>query len=125
MHYVYVLQSETDQGLYIGYTADLRRRLKQHQAGESRSTSRRRPWGLIYYEAYVDELDARGREKFLKAVLAGAFSRNNAAITLGIVPSATFHRILRAVWSAAQVMLPLRYRESRPAQPVYAILPFW
>ncbi|MBI2513898.1 MAG: GIY-YIG nuclease family protein [Opitutae bacterium] len=33
MYYVYVLQSQTDDGLYIGYSSDLRRRLAQHQAG--------------------------------------------------------------------------------------------
>lgn len=67
MHYVYILQSESDDGLYIGYTANLRRRLAQHQAGEALSTSYRGPWALIYYEAYADELDARGREEFLKS----------------------------------------------------------
>ncbi len=67
MYYVYVLQSESDHGLYIGYTANLRRRLKQHQAGEAFATSYRRPWRLIYYEAYREVLDAQGREEFLKS----------------------------------------------------------
>lgn len=67
MHYVYVLQSVSDYGLYIGYTANLRRRLTQHQAGESLATSYRGPWRLIYYEAYLEESDARGREEFLKS----------------------------------------------------------
>ena len=31
MHYVYVLQSETDAGLYIGYRANLRRRLAAYR----------------------------------------------------------------------------------------------
>ena len=67
MCYVYVLQSEKDRGLYIGFTADLRRRLAEHQQGGSISTKSRRPWRLIYYEAYLDKLDAEGREKFLKS----------------------------------------------------------
>ncbi|HQF39045.1 MAG TPA: GIY-YIG nuclease family protein [Opitutaceae bacterium] len=33
MFYVYVLHSESDAGLYIGFSADLRRRLREHQAG--------------------------------------------------------------------------------------------
>ncbi len=33
MHYTYVLQSDSDHGLYIGYTANLRRRLSEHQGG--------------------------------------------------------------------------------------------
>ena len=67
MFYVYVLQSETDDGLYIGFTSDLRRRMKEHQAGKSFATSYRRPWRLIYYEAYLEEEDALGREKYLKS----------------------------------------------------------
>jgi len=67
MYYVYVLQSEKDRGLYIGFTADLRRRLTEHQQGVSISTKSRRPWRLIYYEAYLEKWDAEGREKFLKS----------------------------------------------------------
>lgn len=48
MFYVYVLQSETDDGFYIGFTADLRRRIQEHQAGKSFATSYRSPWRLIY-----------------------------------------------------------------------------
>ena len=67
MIYVYVLQSESDAGLYIGMTSDLRRRFEEHQSGESQSTKGRRPWNLIYYEAYLQESDASGREVFLKS----------------------------------------------------------
>ncbi len=67
MFYVYVLQSETDAGWYIGFSTDLRRRLKEHQAGKSFATSYRGPWRLIYYEAYLEEADALGREKYLKS----------------------------------------------------------
>lgn len=67
MFYVYVLQSETDDGLYIGFSTDLRRRLKEHQAGKSFATSYRGPWRLIYYEAYLEEADAVGREEYLKS----------------------------------------------------------
>jgi putative endonuclease len=67
MIYVYVLQSEFDSGLYIGMTTDLRRRFEEHQGGSSLSTKGRRPWKLIYYEAYLQESDAEGREIFLKS----------------------------------------------------------
>ena len=67
MFYVYVLQSEVDEGLYIGYTSDLKRRMGEHQEGKSFSTSYRRPWRLIYYEAYLNEADALGRERYLKS----------------------------------------------------------
>ena len=67
MFYVYIIQSESDTGLYIGMSGDLRRRFLEHQSGESRSTRGRRPWKLIYYEAYVEKQDAAGRERFLKS----------------------------------------------------------
>lgn len=67
MFYVYVLHSEADHGLYIGFTSNLRVRVRQHHEGEAVSTAHRRPWRLIYYEAYLDESDAAGRERFLKS----------------------------------------------------------
>jgi putative endonuclease len=67
MFYVYVLHSDADCGLYIGFSTDLRRRLKEHQAGDAFATSYRGPWQLIYYEAYLEEEDALGRERYLKS----------------------------------------------------------
>ena len=67
MHYTYVLQSSSDDDLYIGYSSHLRRRLAEHQAGASPASRYRGPWRLIYYEAYIEEADARSRETFLKS----------------------------------------------------------
>ena len=67
MYYVYVLQSESDKGLYIGFSSDLRRRLAEHRQGLAFATSYRGPWRLIYYEAYLEEADALGRERYLKS----------------------------------------------------------
>lgn len=66
-YYVYVLQSDLDRGLYIRFTADLRRRLAEHQSGASNSTRHRGAWKLIYYEAYLHREDAEGRECYLKS----------------------------------------------------------
>ena len=67
MFYVYVLRSEIDSGFYTGYTSNLRTRLRQHLEGNSFATSHRGPWKLIYYEAYLEQADALGREKYLKS----------------------------------------------------------
>ena len=67
MFYVYILHSQCDCGLYIGFSTDLRRRLKEHQEGKAFATSFRRPWRLIYYEAYLEQEDALGRERYLKS----------------------------------------------------------
>jgi putative endonuclease len=67
MFYVYVLHSDKDAGLYIGYSTDLRKRLLEHKTGMAFATSYRAPWKLVYYEAYADSADAKGREVFLKS----------------------------------------------------------
>jgi len=65
--YVYVLQSIKDESrLYIGYTNDLRKRFKEHNRGLNFSTKPYRPWQLIHYLAYLNEKDAKRREKYLK-----------------------------------------------------------
>lgn len=66
MYYVYVLRSLRDNKLYSGYTADLRERLSNHNKGKVESTKRRKPFKLIYYEAYLNQQDATTREKFFK-----------------------------------------------------------
>lgn len=65
MFYVYLLKNGIDD-IYVGYTADLRERFKDHNYGKVRSTKKGRPWKLIYYEAYLAERDARARERTLK-----------------------------------------------------------
>lgn len=65
--YVYVLQSRSHSGeLYIGCTADLRKRVEEHNHGRVASTKRYAPWGLIYYEACLNQEDAQRRERYFK-----------------------------------------------------------
>lgn len=67
MFYVYVIECQNDKSFYIGYTSDLTRRINDHIQGVgSRTTSLKNKWKLIYYEAYLIQSDAIGREKFLK-----------------------------------------------------------
>lgn len=65
--YVYVLKSQKDGKLYVGYTNNLKRRLSQHAKGEVISTKNRRPLRLIHYEYFINETDAKAREVFLKS----------------------------------------------------------
>jgi len=67
MYYFYILQSQIDLTyFYKGSTNDLRRRVTQHNNGEVASTKPRRPWKLVYYEAYISEKAARLRESAVK-----------------------------------------------------------
>ena len=65
-YYVYILKSLNDDKLYVGYTNDLKRRIIEHDRGENFSTKMRKPFELIYYEAYRDKRDAENRERFFK-----------------------------------------------------------
>ena len=67
MYYVYILNSIKDNKLYIGYSEDLKKRFSDHNSGRVKSTKNRRPFELIYYEAYINKLDAQKREIFLKS----------------------------------------------------------
>ena len=72
MFYVYVLESESDSGFYIGFSTNLRARLRQHQDGKSFATKSRDPWKLIYFEAYPEREGAEVERNFWRAGLAGA-----------------------------------------------------
>lgn len=76
MHYVYVLKSLVDDGLYIGCTKDLKERIKAHNSGRVKSTKDRIPLELIYYEACLEQSDAYRREKYLKSTYGRRYIRN-------------------------------------------------
>lgn len=66
MFYIYILFSDKDKQLYVGYTPDLKNRINSHNKGFVRSTKFRRPLKLIHYESYLKRIDAKRREVFLK-----------------------------------------------------------
>jgi len=65
-HYVYILQSQKNKSLYIGYTLNLRKRFKEHNEGKSLATKPFRPYKLIYYESFLNRKDAKKREIYFK-----------------------------------------------------------
>ena len=71
MFYTYVLQSEKNKEVYIGFTSNLKHRLLEHNQELNFSTKRYMPWKLVYYEACLEESDARRREKYLKTTQGG------------------------------------------------------
>ena len=66
MYYVYIFQSQKDKKLYIGFTSNLKKRIRKHQAGEVTSTKARRPLRLVFYEAFLAKQDALRRERYFK-----------------------------------------------------------
>ena len=76
IYYVYVLKSEIDNNMYVGYSKDLKNRIQQHNTGHVISTKNRRPLTLIYYEACLNQQDATHREKYLKTSWGKRYIKN-------------------------------------------------
>lgn len=67
-HYVvYILEDRRDKTWYIGFTTNLKERLKSHQNKRSPYTSKKFDLTLVYAELYLDKKDALSREKLLKS----------------------------------------------------------
>jgi putative endonuclease len=76
MWYVYIIRSVNfpDQE-YTGATADLKRRIPDHNAGKSTHTAKFKPWKLIWYCAFPDKYKALAFEKYLKSHSGRAFAK--------------------------------------------------
>ena len=76
MHYVYILQSEIDdRRFYTGLTDDLRKRLRDHNAGRVRHSNKWKPWPVKTYIAFSERLRAAEFERYLKSASGRAFIR--------------------------------------------------
>lgn len=66
MFYVYILRC-SDDSFYTGYTVNLERRLKSHNAGSgSKFTRVRRPVSYVHIEHFDNKSDALKREAAIK-----------------------------------------------------------
>jgi len=59
VYYVYIIKKCSSNEIYVGFTHNLKRRFKEHNATGVK-------WKLVYYEAYKARKDAILREKRLK-----------------------------------------------------------
>ncbi|HUS39207.1 MAG: GIY-YIG nuclease family protein [Pirellulales bacterium] len=79
MYYVYVLQNASGR-FYIGQTADLQRRVQQHngqEKGTGKYTLKNGPWRLVWSEEHEDRVSAMRREKQIKAMKSARWIREN------------------------------------------------
>jgi putative endonuclease len=66
--FVYVLGSrrKNDRRTYVGWTIDLKRRLRQHNTGRGAKSTRGREWTLLYSECCGTRSAAMSREWTIK-----------------------------------------------------------
>ena len=65
--YVYMLVSKGDKPVsYVGYTNNLKNRIKLHNTGKGAKFTRGRKWKLIYKEKFTSKNKAISREYYIK-----------------------------------------------------------
>ncbi len=72
MYYVYILQL-TNLSYYVGFTQNLKIRIKAHNAGKVPATTDLRPATLKWYCAFSNKKKALGFESYLKSGSGTAF----------------------------------------------------
>jgi predicted GIY-YIG superfamily endonuclease len=76
MMYVYFLQSiDFPKETYVGLTDDLRARLTAHNKGQSKHTSKFKPWRVVTYLAFSDHEKAVAFERYMKSSSGRAFTK--------------------------------------------------
>ena len=73
MYYVYILRNESGEK-YIGITQDLKKRLQEHNNGETKTTKNNGVYKIIWYCSFIDKARAYEFEKYLKSSSGYAFT---------------------------------------------------
>ena len=66
MYFVYVIESLNFGNHYKGMTENLEQRLKEHNAGRTKSNKAYAPFRIVYFEEVESKEEARKREKYFK-----------------------------------------------------------
>ena len=71
MFFVYILRSQKTERYYTGHTANIDKRLKEHNSGKVRSTKAYVPWEIVYSEKFESKSEAFQREMQIKKYKSG------------------------------------------------------
>ena len=63
--------------MYVGFTHDLKNRLKEHNGGESTHTDKYGPWQLMTYAVFDSKEKALAFEKYLKSGSGREFAKRH------------------------------------------------
>jgi len=75
MFYTYILRNEITGRYYIGFTPDLKNRIKKHQFGKVQSTKSNLNYKLEWYCAFKTQKQALEFERYLKTGSGIAFMK--------------------------------------------------
>ena len=66
-YYVYMLKSKSNKPVtYVGYTNNIKKRIKLHNSGKGAKFTKGRKWELIYKEKFKSKKEAISREYYIK-----------------------------------------------------------
>lgn len=75
MYYTYILRNKLTNRYYVGYTTDLKNRLRKHLNGQVQSTKSSSNYKLEWYCAFQTKDQALSFEKYLKTGSGVAFMK--------------------------------------------------
>ena len=81
MFFAYVIQSKINNSFYKGHCQDLETRLKQHNAGLTKSIRSGIPYSLMYFETFDNLEDAIKREKYFKTAAGRRYLKNKINVS--------------------------------------------
>ena len=67
-YYVYLIVSKIKKKTisYVGYTNNLKKRIKLHNSNKGAKFTKGKKWKLVYYEVYDSKIEAMKKEYSLK-----------------------------------------------------------
>ncbi len=69
-YYVYVIKTQSKINnkfyTYVGYTNNLKLRIKKHNTNKGAKFTKGKKWKIIYYEKYTSKINAMRREYYIK-----------------------------------------------------------
>lgn len=87
MFYTYILFNRVTNRYYIGYTPDLRSRLRTHLQGNVKSTKSNLNYQLAWYCAFPERNQALSMEQYLKSGSGRAFMNKRLLKSKAVVLS--------------------------------------
>jgi len=73
---VYILKSLNYNHYYVGHSADVEKRLFEHNSGKVRSTKAYKPWKIIFTEEKPNKKEVYAREMQIKSFKHGEAFKN-------------------------------------------------